>query len=409
MRLSRHILEFIVAAIIVIAIGALAGWYAFLRGESESTTAADTARGVDPSFASQTGSTYQNIVSELTGGDGSEVQTGSRAPRLWQINKNPVAGFGFAASSSVLYFAERSSGNILSADPEKSATKRLTNTLFPKIYEALITSDATAVLRSLEGETITTYVADFAATAAATTTAPETLQGIYFPQGITDIDARGKEFSYLIESPEGGSIFVTSDRKAANQKKIFSSTLSEWHTDWLRDGRFIAVQYAADNVPGYAYAVSSSGTFAPLVSGAGLVVVPQSGSDALLYSTSAGGVSLYAQARKDVSPTRLSITTLADKCAWVPRNSAGALVAYCAVSQAALPSAYLLHRYQGATHTADALWRVDVSAGTAEKVFVPDSNLTLDVKSPTIDDSGTYLAFLNSIDNSLWMLRIASQ
>jgi hypothetical protein len=119
----------------------------------------------------------------------------------------------------------------------------------------------------------------------------------------------------------------------------------------------------------------------------------------------------------------LPIKTISEKCVWAPSNApqSGApgghsvaqnviagkeLVAYCAVPVSPVSGTYLRDWYRGAVHSEDSWWKVDVSAGTVERIFSPDANLSLDVENPSIDGNGSYIAFMNAADKSLWMLRI---
>ncbi len=389
-------------------IGGLAGWYVFLRGEIQNTESLDAERGIDtsPGFGGPVGNTYQNVLTELTGGESIAAATGKESPRLWQVTKSPVAGFAFGTSTAIVQFAERSSGNILRADPKTSVIERLTNTLFAKTYEASF-GQGGVVLRSVEGEVVTTFAGTIAAITPSThaTATPLTLEGVYLPQNIVDVAPRGTQIAFIVENPAGGSVIATADWTGGAQKKITELPLVQWHLSWLDDGRMIVAQRAADGIPGSAFTVSSAGTLARLVDEApGLTVLPKSGSGALIYGTSAfGDLALLVQASADASPVRLSIRTTADKCVWVPGQ---ALIAYCAVPQVLPSGSYLAERYQGAMHTTDAWWKVDVSAGTAEKFFTTDSSLALDVANPVMDASGSYIAFRNAADQSLWLLRV---
>lgn len=62
---TRKIILYLLASAIVIILGALAGWYFFLRGETQATSATDTGRGFSQAapFGAEIGSTYQNMVS----------------------------------------------------------------------------------------------------------------------------------------------------------------------------------------------------------------------------------------------------------------------------------------------------------------------------------------------------------
>jgi len=75
------------------------------------------------------------------------------------------------------------------------------------------------------------------------------------------------------------------------------------------------------------------------------------------------------------------------------------------VPQRPTPADFLDLWHRGEVHTADAWWRVDMSAGSTELLYSP-GDIMLDVESPVIDDEGEYIAFMNAADKSLWLLRI---
>ena len=186
----RTIIEYILAALIVLMLGGLSGWYFFLRTQSQTNLSQDAARGygapaplggaagdasqlpvpaAEPSpapanigFLSRIWSTFTGesaIVPALStsgslgGGFGELLNVGAsvqtrvpsvtpaknRPPQLWHVTEKPVAGQALIGTSTNvrLRYAERSSGYIFEADPETSTVTRITNTLMPKTYEAL--------------------------------------------------------------------------------------------------------------------------------------------------------------------------------------------------------------------------------------------------------------------------------
>lgn len=413
-----HVIQFLLAAIAVVVLGGLAGWYFFVTKHIETTESQDAARsfGEAASFGQTLGSTYQNILTGLSeglgiggekGGDGT-AGTAATAPRLWNVTRNPVAGIGFKATSTTLYFIERSSGNLFTADPATSGITRVTNTLMAKTYEARIAGDGKVILRGIDsGGEITTFIGSPAATASTSSEpGPSALDGIYLPPDIGDITTRsdGRSVAYYVLDPRtGGSVGVTADWKGGAQKKVFESPLSDWRI-YAQGNGIILVQKANDDVAGYALRIGVDGTSAPILSAVpGLVVLPNASSSAMLYSSSGGGsIALYAVAKDGASPIRLPIKTVADKCVWMPGSDT---TAYCAVPQSAPPSNFLRDWYRGAYHTTDSWWAVNIAAGTAEQFFMPESG-ELDVREPRMDSTGSYLAFLNGRDGALWMLRI---
>ena len=131
------------------------------------------------------------------------------------------------------------------------------------------------------------------------------------------------------------------------------------------------------------------------------MILPHPSEQALVYSSSSGGrISLYAQVGKQ-SPTQLSVQTVAEKCVWAPGKS---LTLYCAVPKAVPSSGFIDAWYQGVLHTSDTWWKIDVQSGTADELYAPES--PVDVHDPRIDASGSYIAYTNGVDLSLWVLRV---
>ena len=174
---------------------------------------------------------------------------------------------------------------------------------------------------------------------------------------------------------------------------------------WLPDGRVILTQNAAPGAPSYVYELDEDGNLSSLVPGGSTVaVLPRADSSALLYGSLSGNSALVARVDETTSAISLPIRTTTDKCVWAPGVE---IVAYCAVPKT-LPSAGgLSGKYRGETHSSDAWWRVDVSAGRVEALHDPGINVAIDVEGPIIDADGDYIAFMNARDKSLWLLRIA--
>lgn len=449
MKINMSIIRFTVAAIIVMVLGALAGWYLFVSRQVDSTAAQDQARGFGrtASFGSSIGSALSNllgrdagsnealgitdessvdggfslggvigdgitnvlgdIVGNMMGNEATNPVASNKAPRTWVVSKTPVAGFGFASSSAKIYFAERSSGNILSADPETAAVERLTNTLIPKVHEAIFARDGSVVLRSIsDGGQIVSFAATMATnTSPAAGDTVKKLEGTYLPENILSIASRPgtKELFFILREGDG-SAAITSNWLGGAQKRLFSSALSDWTAIQLQDGTRYVLQKASDDTIGYAYSISSAGSLEKIAGLSGLSILPRSNSSALLYSSvESGAITLYARASSGAPETRLPVRTIAEKCVWSPDTR---LIAYCAVPQTTPARGYLRRLYDGSGHTTDGWWRIDVSANTAEQIFTPDASISFDAESPAMDSSGTHIGFINSADKSLWLLRI---
>lgn len=398
----------------VVVLGALLGWYFFLRGQTQATSAADLARGFSASapFGAQTGSTYQNMLSNVIGGPSAPGGASPRSlPQLWHADVSPVAGFAFtgSASSSVLSFAERGNGYVLAGDPVTQTVVRLTNTLMPKINEVFFGGTGGVIERTIDAShNITTFVGRIATStsdAIATTTA-RALSGTYLDTNIIAIALNpATEELFYLENGAPRIMGVRAQSDGSKKKTVFSSAIADWRLTSLSDGRIILLTSPADGIPGYAYTLRSDGSLAPLVRATpGLTILPRTSSPAILYGQSTGsGLILFAQVKADTSVVTLPVRTIADKCVWAPGAD---LIAYCAVPRVPPTGNFLNDWYKGATHTTDAWWRIDVSAGQAQLIYTPDQSLSLDVESPVISANGAYLAFRDARDGSLWVLRL---
>lgn len=409
MKLNSYVVRYVAAAILVMILGGLLGWYVFVHQQISSTDTLDAARGFggSSSFGGETGSAFENLIGGITGAIAGGDEERKAAPRLWQITRTPVAGHGFASTSPRLYFAERASGNILIADPHTSKIERLTNTLFPRVVEAIFAVDGSVVLRSIgENGEILSYAGRIAtSTSPAAGDTPMKLEGVLLPQDIVSIAARSNpnELFFIAKEQAGGSSGVTSDWGGGGQKRLLVSKLSDWTALLLEDGTKYVVQKPADDVAGFAFKLLGSGSLERYIGDvAGLMILPKSGSSAMLYSSVSGGAySLFGRTSDKSTYTRFPVRTRADKCVW---SRDARLIVYCAVP--GTQGANLKGSFDGSEHTLDSWWRIDVSANTAEQIYVPDSSVALDVENPRIDPTGTYIAFMNTADKTLWMLTI---
>ena len=425
MKNTATILRYtLIALAILIAIG-LAWWYFFLNSKGETQRETDAGRGAGqdaPSFGSAIGSTYDNILSSLATLAGNADGEGTMTPpRLLQVSKTPTAGLGFLgisppsrnasdgqSTSTALRFVERSTGYVLEVLPQSGVVTRLTNTLIPRVYEAEVSRDGLVIERFLDGNngTVATILGSIP---AASSTAADTLRALTqkrFPDGIRSIafGPDGKEIFYITSDEAGGAVGVRVNADGAKPQKLFSSSILGWRAEWLRDGRIILVQNASDGVLGYAYELGKGGSLSPLVSPTlGLTVLPRRSSSALVFGASNGSsLTLSAQLDKKSSISALPLRTIADKCVWSPSEQ---FIVFCAVPQRPTPANFLDLWHRGEVHTADAWWRVDMSAGSTELLY-SSGDIMLDVENPAIDDEGDYIAFMNAVDKSLWLLRV---
>ncbi|MDP3965294.1 MAG: hypothetical protein Q8Q13_00655 [bacterium] len=427
MNSAHTVLRYLVAAAVVVLLAGLGGWYYFLKTQGQAIIATDAGRGLDspPPFGSDTGSTYSNVSG--TGAGGTSQTQVKAVPRLWHVAKTPVAGMGFvdttksaaATSSSQLYFAERGTGYILKADTSTGSVTRLTNKLFPKIYEALFNSFGDVVLRSIDDTgNISSFAGNIPLQDSLASSSPSTpsgssgataLSGRYLESGIRDIAPKPgtRELLLLVPGAGGGADVVISSWDGTKQKTVFSSPLSGWKLFSLADGRIFLSLKPSDGAAGYAFEIRN-GTLVPRLRNIpGLTFLPYSSSGGALFGQSAGGdVSLFFSPKEGAGAVYLPIRTAADKCVWAPPLNKQ-LIAYCAVPDNFASQNFLTDWYMGAQHTSDSWWRIDAGTGEVTPLLEPgDTEETFDAENPVIDSAGERIAFMDAEDKSLWILKI---
>ena len=419
------IVSYLIIMVLIVSLTGLVGWYFFLRSKTATIVSINTARGFGtaaPLFEGAGGSTYQNVLSNIAPNSSSTAPSVSikrKPPQLWKISQNPVAGAGFVKSgaSTMIYFVERATGYIFSADPETGELVRITNTLRPKIYEAFFTNNGFVIERSLDdaGNIVTFAGTLLAAPAKESATTTEALRGTLLERNIISLAVHpaSPEIFYTTLDAKAGLVGTRTLWNGSKMKQVFSSNILDWRMVWLADGRLIITQKAADNTAGYSYEVSQTSVQKSLIGNvSGLTLLPRASSPAILYGASGGGtLSLWAKIDQKTPAVQLPLKTVADKCVWAPSKTVGKVVdmtlfAYCAVPQTLPDGDFLDQWYRGAVHTEDSWWKVDVKSGTAKALFSSAQLASLDVDRPTIDESGNYIAFINAADTSLWLLRL---
>ena len=412
---TRAIIEYLLAAVLVLILGSLAGWYFFLRTQTKTTAEESSARGFG--IAIPEGRAYGDAPagSVRTDGAASAGQAAQRPSQLWRVEEKPTAGHAFIGGGSTLRlrYVDRAGGYVLDANPETGLHARLTNTLLPKIYEAQLSGTGHAILRSVDTlGNVTTFAGTVPTTtpSSSASSSTMTLLGSYLAKNIVSLSTHPVSggLYYTVATTDGGAL-VSAEWDGQKPKALLQSAILSWRSSISEDGRIFLTQPAADGVPGYAYELKKDGALVRLLGPApGLVMRVRTGSktdaDALLWSQSTRGeLRLFVRVGPNVTTVQVPVRTTADKCAWLPGKD---YVAYCGVPQGSTGQDFLDNWYRGAAHSSDSLWRIDASAGTAEMVFTPPSNTPIDIADIAVDDSGSFLAFTNAADKSLWLYRL---
>jgi hypothetical protein len=412
----------------ILLLGALAGWYFYLHSQSQQTATVAAGRdlgGATPSFGQPTGSTQANQAlatqSFNTNTQGTN-SSGSASSTLWEVDPAAVAGMGFVdtPTDEYVYYMERANGYVFSAHPSAHTVTRLTNTLTPKVYQVQFANDGSFVERAIDsGGNVTTFLGGLSASVSTSSTSSansssdsqtgsfQSVIGTFLTPNIKSIvlNPSTRAVFYLIADPLGGVDGISMQWNGTKKSNVFTSLIGSWNPKMLDNGTIVLLESPADGMLGYAYTLSSNGSLTPLVRNIpGLTILPKPSSSLLLYGASSlNHLSLFGVATG--TPQSIPLTTIADKCVWLPGKSE---IAYCAVPNGSPTGNFLDDWYKGILHTSDDWWEIDLSTGASQRVYSPSAdNISVDVENPMIDASGNYITFINAIDQSLWVMRVA--
>jgi hypothetical protein len=404
-------LRLIVLALVVTLLGGMAGWYVYLKTQESSIQKIDQLRGTNStnvgsnSFGTPgTDSVAPNQGTSTAIGIASSQKT---IPKIWHVDTQPVAGYGFA--SSTFEYIPRANGNIIAADLASQTSARVSDTLFPEIYDAYIAQDGSVVERSLDTNGIMTTllgtVNHAAPTAANATTSDHIfVSGVYTAPNATQFafNAKTKSFVYTAANASGGINLYLQGWGDTKPVLITTLSLKSWLPILLPDGRMFITQSPADGMPGYSYLVTPAGVLNPYMRAiAGLGILPRNYGKEFLYSSSSNGSVSLVMATSSTG-LLVPLSTIVDKCVWMPGIEP---VAYCAIPKNSMGKTFVTDWYQGLVHTNDEWWRIDSASST--RVYDPaGDSISFDVENPQMDPSGNFVVFRNRTDQSLWALRV---
>jgi hypothetical protein len=386
----------ITLTVVILALVALSWWYLYIGRQQSSIDEVAAGRGFGsaiPTFEAPGGSTFNNLLGSLPA-----VSSGNekKRPRLSQVHAAPVAGFRLSSTS--IQYMDRS-GYLYTADLEYERVARTTNTLIPRVYKALLGSDAMFGFAFDEGGEAEAFVGVMGK--ATSTGVLPGIQTRSLGNSVRAAAATDGGLLTLVENPGGGTSLVASRFDSTSPELILRSAISAWNIETAGE-RIALVEKSGTGLPASAYEIVDKELTLLVKDAPGLTLRLREGSGALLFGTDTGVLSLSVRTDEE---RPVSLKTIAEKCVWAPEDTENPL-AYCAVPVEIPSERFLDDWYRGAVRTRDSWWRIDASDASVKEVYSPpDIALGLDVANPQVDPSGEHIVFQNKYDESLWVLR----
>src|SRR3989338_4054699 len=405
------IIIFIAVLLVAIALG-VAYYFFFMKdgeGEPVPPTLPLGPGGVLPPMP---------LVSTCTSTSGTEARV--VIPRLRQITSEPVGGAGIfdivntdKTKSTLIRYIQRADGNIFETKTDTLAVNRISNKTIPKIYEAIWGNAGDAVItRQLkdDNETIESFAAKLSGNASST---ERELSGVYLPQKISvlTISPDKSKMFYLYPTnlaAGGGVVGILAGADGGKKTLIFESALSEWLATFADNKTIVLTTKPSAGAKGFAYFLNTNaGEIRKIVGGiAGLTILVSPDKKLALYSESSGGsfrTKIYNLIENSAGDFELQ--TLPEKCVW-SRNEP--VVVFCAVPKTLPTGDYPDSCYQGRVVFSDDVWKINTATGETSRLISPETfiNKTIDVINPLLNESESFLLFMNKIDLTPWVLDI---
>ncbi len=348
---------------------------------------------------------------------------------LEKIWPKPVAGFSFVyipilitststdkkgreitiqtkATSSLLYFVEKETGNIYSKNLDTGSTTRITNTTIPNVQDTFfLNSGRYVVMRTYnpQKKSIQTFISLVPQVLGTNDPLPLG-RTIFLPENILSLTPSYDEkvLYYLVGQSKGSNLFSWSE--ASGSIFMTSLPLKELLLSTSK-GLLLATTKASAFVKGYTLSLPLLTT---IYGGrTGLTSnISSSGENILVSMWSSGGLLSFIHSLQTGKDRTLTMQTLAEKCAWDTTSS----YMICGASDYIAPTSYGLPDdwYQGEAHFKDSLFLIGVRVPSESKVFnlSDEAKEEIDLIHPVLTTSSSYLGFINKNNDMLWLARI---
>lgn len=308
------------------------------------------------------------------------------------------------ATTTVLMFVDRTTGNVYGHTMDKGETYQISNTTIPGIQDAYIFDNGNRIiLRYLDkNNTITSVIARIPQIQVNYDAQP--LEEIaYLPNGVSSVavSTDTKKVSYVVPNTSGSSLYtITVGNTSLTTALITTSPFSEWTISY-GGSQLYATTKASAYVEGVTVSLPS---FSRITGGlTGLTSIPSSNGSFIHSMWSNSGLQTFITTSAGATLQNGNLKTLPSKC-----TSRTASVFYCALPQSlprateGLPDDW----YQGRVFFNDALFIVSTDNAQMYSLYSFEEEVgEMDVVTLSLSSDSLFLSFVQKQTGSLWLLR----
>ncbi len=293
-------------------------------------------------------------------------------------------------------YVERVTGHINQMYLDNKTIGQVSNSTIPNIYEAIFDGKASSIIYRYigdDGKSISSFLATLGST-----------EGEFLPSNILDVSVSpDKSKFFYITKTQAGVVGSTRSFKDTKKTQVWTSSISEWLSQWVTDQKIYLTTKASYSVDGGLFSLNTtSGVLSKIFGGVqGLTTLANKDGSLVLYSAStSSGPRLFLLDVIKHTSSDINTYGLPEKCVWSNDN----LYIYCALPNNAGGLQYPDIWYQGLVSFTDRF--VKINKDTLQVELIADSTYETEVDGTKLflDKEGKQLFFINKKDSTLWSL-----
>jgi len=241
----------------------------------------------------------------------------------------------------------RISGNIEDIYPSTRERVFVSGRLIPKVHEALLGTKGSSVLYRMLGSDLET-VQTFAGVLSVGASADTALEGIFLPEGITDVSVNNESGAIFYLSPFGvGASGSTTTASGDKRKQVIELPLAQWLSSWLSPDEILLVTKPSGFSLGYAYKFNlKTNVFSKLIGRVfGLTALPSPNGESLLigeFKNNSMDLSLFDLSSSKIAslgiPRYTACSCISDAHEYFQTNGPPAIIALSFLAHPSLKS-----------------------------------------------------------------------
>jgi hypothetical protein len=417
-------LKYVLIILIVLVLGAAgAFWYYFMQnGTPDMNDPLETPLGQGGGFipldrsVSPTPSISASQTPIASSSEPTPEPTVIRQPKLRQLSKTPVGGYGASTTedATIVRWADRGRGNIYELDLAESDIQTISNTIVPRIIQSVWNKNLSGYIGSLLSDStdaITTVYAELRPQ-TATGSAPYTLRGKNLPENtIAYAVSPKKDRLYLFLNENGTGVGYLSAFDGGKLTKLMSTPLTQVVVEWPEDNTISLTTKASAGQDGYLYFINAKTGAIKKVLGPLRGLTTKTSHDAqnvlASYVTAQGNLRTFVQNTAKNTATDAGFLTITDKCAW---GNFYKEVVFCGIPPRIESAVYPDDWHFGTLSFSDKLWQYSTETEELQLIssLTQDAKQTIDAYRLELDPQDNYLFFMNKNDLSLWSVDLIS-